>query len=122
MLLDSRQQSETGHDPSRRTAGHPAAGARHQQRPGLPVTDRGAHRIDRARRQRHDGGLVALAEDGQGVVPAILGQVDDVGSADLANAQPVEGQQARQRVGVAADLLARVQPVGQLGSGEIELG
>lgn len=56
------------------------------------------------------------------MVPAVLGQVDDVGGADLADAQPVEGQQACQRTGVAADLLAGVQPVGEFGAREPEPG
>ena len=60
--------------------------------------------VDGAGREWDECGLVALAEDGQGVVPAVLGQVHHLGGADLANPQPVEGQQARQRVGEAGDL------------------
>ena len=122
VLVDPRGHGETFHDAGCGTAGHARAGSGQQQWAGLAVSDRGAHRIDRARRQWHNGGLVALAEDGQGVVPAVLGEVDDVGGADLADAQPVEGQQARKRIGVAPDLLAGIQPVGELGAREPEPG
>ena len=55
-------------------------------------------------------------------MPPILGQVNDVGGADLADAQPVEGEQARQRIGMAADPLAGVEPVGQLSARQAEPG
>ena len=122
VLVDTRGHGETGHDARCGAAGHPASGAGQQQRARLPIPESRSDCVDGARRQWDDGGLVAFAEDGQGVVPAVLGQVDDIGGADLANAQPVEGEQACQRVGVAADLLAGIQPVGELGARQSEPG
>jgi hypothetical protein len=122
VVVDPGGHGQTGDDARCGTAGHPRTGAGEQQWAGLPICERRADCVDRAGRQWHDGGLVALAEDGQGVVPAVLGQVDDVGGADLADAQPVERQQARQCIGVAAGLLARVEPVGELGARQSEPG
>jgi hypothetical protein len=66
-----------------------------------------------------DGGvLVALTVDGDGVVPAFLGEVVDVDAADLRDPQPVEQQQTRHRVERPARGLGGVEPVRELMTGQ----
>jgi ATP-dependent phosphoenolpyruvate carboxykinase len=53
-------------------------------------------------------------------MPAVLTEVGDVGRGDLADAQPVEREQADEGVVVAAALLGVVEPVSKLGAAQTD--
>ena len=64
---------------------HPGADPGEQQRCGRALGDDGFEGGDGAGWQGDHGVLVALADDGQGVVPAVLGQVGHVRTAGFAD-------------------------------------
>jgi hypothetical protein len=78
----------------------------------------GLDRGDGTRRQRDHRGLATLADDGQGVVPAVLGQIDDVRAAGFTDPQAVDREETRQRVDVAALGLGGIHPVLQFRAGQ----
>ena len=75
--------------------------------------------IDRARRSGNEGnggGLVALAEDRQRAMPALEGQVLDVGPAGFGDSEAVQAEQHRQRGMVPIEAFGGEQERAELGA------
>jgi hypothetical protein len=79
---------------------HPVPPLVTEQRPGGATGGGLAHGLLGSRVEDHLGGLIALAEDAQGRLVARPAEVGDVDVAGFRYAQPVEAEQAHQRVGV----------------------
>jgi hypothetical protein len=68
-----------------------------QDRAAQSLADGQIDRASRARHQRDQRGLVALADDAQNPMPALEGHVLDIGAAGLTDPQTVQPEQHRQR-------------------------
>jgi hypothetical protein len=84
-----------------------------QQRPVRAAGQRLVDRLVRAWVERDLGGLVAFADDPQGRLVPRATEIAHVRAARLGDAEPVQSEQADQRVAVASFVLSRREEVGQ---------
>ena len=74
-----------------------------------PLTDDQVERPGGSRNQRDDGWLVALAQDAEGPVPVVQGQVLDVAPTSLADPEAVEPEQDGKSGVVVVESFGRVE-------------
>ena len=106
-LADPSAASDPSDNPGGTVPVQPPAIGGQEDRPVTALTDGQVDRPRRARRQRDGHDLSAFASDGQRPVATFGAQRLDAGAGGLRNPQPIQGEQADQRV-----LSRRTEPGG----------